>query len=252
MKSFPPDLLKKILDDLDRIAAQHNGPRIAAFDADGTLWPIDVGELFFKYQIESGELPGLPPDPWNHYHNMKIEKGNPAAYLWLAQINKGKTIDQVREWAKDAVKKAHPIPTFDFQHAIIEKLKSLNFKIYIVTASITWAVEPAAALYGLNYDSVLGVHTRIDKNYVTDIQEGVITYRQGKVDALLAASQNQYPLFVSGNTEGDLFLLEASKGIRLVVASARPHEKVLFETEQKMQRLAKERNWYHHYLLPTE
>ena len=243
MKAFPQPLLEKIFADIERLAEQFPNERVAAFDADGTLWSIDIGEQFFKYQIASGQLKDLPPDPWKHYNNMKVTVSPQAAFIWLAQINQGQPIELVRKWSAASLKLNGPVPIFDFQKQIIEKLKSLNFKIYIVTASIAWAVEPAAALFGLPQDSVIGVKTKIDKGYVTLEQDGIITYRQGKVDALLDATGGVAPLFVSGNTEGDLLLLEASRGIRLVVASASAQDSN-FATEQRMQELARKNNWY--------
>ncbi len=243
MKAFPQTLLDKIFQDIERLASAPVDQRVAAFDADGTLWSIDVGEQFFKFQIASGELKGLPPDPWEHYHRMKAEVSPQAAYIWLAQINEGQKLEKVREWAKTSLEASAPIPVFDFQRKIVEKLKSLHFKIYIVTASIAWAVEPAAALFGLPYEAVIGVRTKVKNGYVTTEQDGIITYRQGKVDALLEATQGLHPLFVSGNTEGDLLLLESSKGIRLVVGSADASDSN-YGTEQRMQEIARKNNWY--------
>jgi phosphoserine phosphatase len=137
---------------------------------------------------------------------------------------------------------------FDFQRTIIDRLKALQFKIYIVTASITWAVEPAAELFGLSKDCVLGVQTKIKNGLVTDERDGVITYREGKSEALLAKTGGRPPLFVAGNTEGDLFLLESAARLRLVIASADPKDSH-YATEQSMQKLARERGWYRHSFL---
>lgn len=241
MKTFPPSLLERIYLELETFAEEMDHP-VAAFDADGTLWRVDIGELFFDFQIKSGAL-DLPADPWAHYRNLKI-KSPEAAYLWLAQINNGSSIDEVRKWSKQNVDALDPLPTFDFQFKIIEKLQELKFEIFVVTASIAWAVEPAAALYGIPSERVLGVKTKIIDGRVTLEQDGVVTYKKGKVDAILEATKGRAPAFVSGNTEGDLLLLESSVGSRLVVASA-PKDDSLFVTEQKMQEIAKLKGWHY-------
>lgn len=241
MKTFPEALLQRICLELEAFAEKVDRP-VAAFDADGTLWSVDIGELFFDFQIKSGLL-DLPADPWAHYKNLKI-KSPETAYLWLAQINNGKSIEDVRKWSQQNVDALHPLPTFDFQHKIIEKLKELGFEIYVVTASIAWAVEPAAALYGIPTEHVIGVKTKIIDGRVTLEQDGFVTYKKGKVDALLRATHGRAPVFVSGNTEGDLLLLESSAGSRLVIASS-PKEDHLYVTEKKMQEIAKQKDWHH-------
>ncbi len=58
-------------------------------------------------------------------------------------------------------------------------------------------------------------------------------------------TQGKKPVFTSGNTEGDLFLLECASHVRLVLASAHERE-TNFQTENDMQALAKERGWNYH------
>src|SRR5437588_7513896 len=106
MSSFD---LQKLLDDLRRL--RPTGRAVAAFDADGTLWDADLGEALFHYQIKHKLVP-LPADAWNHYEEMKEKVSRRAAYLWLAQINKGVPIATVNEWARTAVAEMGPIPIF--------------------------------------------------------------------------------------------------------------------------------------------
>ena len=241
MHSFPKRKLQSLLDDLEKHRPQ--GRAVAAFDADGTLWDTDLGEGLFHYQINNRLVP-LPNDPWGHYNWMKSHVSHPAAYLWLAQINKDIPLTKVREWAETSVA-SQPLPIFEEQQRIIEKLKALDVEIYIVTASIKWAVEPGARRLGLSQDQVLGIETEIRDGLVTDVQKGVITYREGKAQAILAHTGGIAPYFSSGNTEGDRWLLEAATGLRLVMSAA-PEASENFATESKMLRLAAERGWYSH------
>lgn len=243
-KPFPPEKLRQILDDLERKRPQ--GRAVAAFDADGTLWNTDLGEALFGYQVEN-KLVDLPEDPWGHYNWMKEHVSHPAAYLWLAQICKGVPLKQVQQWAEEAVA-AMDLPIFDEQLRILEKLKELNVEIYIVTASIKWAVEPGAPRLGLTFDQVIGIETEVENGIVTDRQKGVITYREGKPEALVARTGGTKPYFAAGNTEGDLWLLESSLNLRLVMSAA-PEGTENYPTESKMLALAKERGWHSHRYL---
>lgn len=242
MTEFPKSKLQRLLDDLEK-----NRPKdraVAAFDADGTLWNTDLGEMLFGYQVKKRLVP-LPDDPWAHYEWMKTHVSHPEAYLWLAQINKGVALEQVRKWAEEAVSEFHPLPVFDEQWKILEKLKSLQVEVYIVTASITWAVEPGARRLNMKEEQVIGIETEVVGGIVTEKQKGVITYREGKPEALLSRTGGVRPYFCAGNTEGDKWLLESATHLRLVM-SASPSDNENYETEHRMLALAQERGWYSH------
>lgn len=243
-KEYPKNIWDQVHKTLDLI--QKNNPYpIAAFDADGTLWDVDLGENFFQYQIDNQLIP-LPPRPWEHYLEMKKINDDPrAAYLWLAQICKGCTLEQVRNWAHEAFQKIKPDPIFDQQQKLIQLFLSRGVRVFVVTASVKWAVEPGAEFLGLSPSQVLGIETDVQNGYVTETQKGVITYKDGKVEGLLQATMGEKAFFCSGNTEGDLALLESSTHLRLVVSAA-ARDDHNFKTENKMLILAEERNWLSH------
>lgn len=221
---------------------EHSQP-VAAFDADGTLWDTDLGEAFFDYLIDH-KLVSLPVDPWTHYEDMK-KVNKPAAYLWLAQICQGKTLDQIQQWAQQGVEEMKPLPIFEPQKKLIEYFLSEGVKVYIVTASVKWAVEPGALRLGLTYDDVIGIETHVQNGIITDQQKGDITYREGKVKALLNKNGNQIPFFASGNTEGDEALLASATHLSLAVSATRRDDR-LFRTEASLLKLADKKGWLTH------
>lgn len=234
--------LERLLDTLTK--KRPTGPAVAAFDADGTLWDIDMGESFFEYVIRNKLVP-LPTDPWSHYFSMQDRASKEAAYLWLAQIFKGVAIEQVREWARESVSSIHPVPVFEFQKRIISHLLSLDVDVYIVTASIKWAVEPAAQLVGLGPEKVLGIETELVDGKIGMRQKGLLTYREGKPKRLLEVTDGVRPFFCSGNTEGDLELLHSATDVRFVMSNtveAHPN----FKTEQTMVEIARSEGWFYH------
>ena len=232
--------VEPLLEDLKK--KRPTGRAIAAFDADGTLWNTDLGEALFNYQIKHKLLP-LPPNPMQHYHDMKEKVSKRAAYLWLAQVNKGVPIATVREWARAAVADVSPVPVFPEQKAIISELNALDVEVYIVTASIQWAVAPAAHLFGIPEDRVLGIETEVVDGLVTEKQKGLLTFREGKIQALLARTGGVAPFFAAGNTEGDQFLLEGASALRLVVAADREGTEN-YVSERKMVAMAHANGWY--------
>ncbi|MFN3696107.1 MAG: HAD family hydrolase [Pseudobdellovibrio sp.] len=243
-KPYPPEFWNKIentIIDLKKL----NVDLIAAFDADGTLWDVDLGENFFQYQIDQCHIP-LPNNPFNHYLEMKKINNDPRnAYVWLAQINRNISLSQVRSWANEAFQAIQPKPIFSEQQKLIQIFRKHNIKIYIVTASIKWAVEPGAIALGLNYDNVIGVETVVQNDIITDVPVLPITYKQGKVDALLKQTNNIRPFFASGNTMGDFELLTSATHLQLAVSAASRDDK-LFKTEFELQEKAKTLNWLNH------
>lgn len=243
-KSFPSEYWQQIeatILDLKR----ESSVLIAAFDADGTLWDVDLGENFFQYQIDNRHVP-LPPDPWNHYYEMKKVANDPRnAYVWLAQMNRGIQESELQKWANEAFSKIAPKPIFAEQKKLIELFLKHSVRVYIVTASIKWAVVPGAIALGLTADDVIGVETKVEGGSITDIPVLPITYRQGKVEALLNKTANIKPFFCAGNTIGDFELLQSATHIRLAVSAAARDDK-MFKAENELILKAVENNWWSH------
>jgi phosphoserine phosphatase len=243
-KKYPPEFwtqIKNTIFDLKK----NNQKLIAAFDADGTLWDTDLGENFFQYQIDHKQIP-LPSEPYQEYLNKKVINNDPrSAYLWLAQINAGKNIEDVSAWANLAFESIQPKPIFDEQKKLIDLFLENSVDVFIVTASIKWAVEPGARAIGLTNDAVIGVETLVENNLITDKPILPITYRQGKVDALLKKTNGAKPFFASGNSSGDIELLKSATHLRLAVSAASRDDK-LFRSEKELIDIAIENNWLNH------
>jgi HAD superfamily phosphoserine phosphatase-like hydrolase len=243
-KAYSTEMWNRIHTALDFALAKDSEP-VAAFDADGTLWDIDLGETFFHYQIDN-KLVSLPPDPWEYYQELKKKNDDPSeAYLWLAQINQGKNLSEIRSWAEQAVKAQHPVPIFEEQKKIIDLFKSKGVQVYIITASVKWAVEPGAKLLGLDANSVIGVETTTENGVITQNQKGLITYQMGKVEALLERTSGKTPFFSAGNTMGDFQLLNSASELALAVSAATQDDR-LFKTENDLQKIAQQKNWMNH------
>lgn len=150
VNEFSPELWSSIETVLRSAVSSAKGPLYAAFDADGTLWDADAGETFFDWQIRNCDLPSLRGiDAWARYRELKHPDPR-VGYVWLAQISAGVPLSRVREWAVECFASLPPWPVFSSQRRLITLLRSLGFDIFVVTASIKWAVEPVAALLGID------------------------------------------------------------------------------------------------------
>lgn len=241
-KPYPDSFWSTIENCLKQLSPEQ---KIAAFDADGTLWDADLGENFFQYQIDH-RLVDLPQNAFDYYLNKKNENGDPCgAFLWLAQINKNQSLSTVREWAQTAFSEIQPNPIFSEQKKLIQLLQKYDVQVYIVTASITWAVEAGAMAIGINPENVIGVETQVQNGIITEQGCYPITYKEGKVEALLKKTKNQVPFLCSGNSMGDFELLKAATHFKLAVSAA-SRDDHLFKTELELQNIAKEHNWFAH------
>jgi HAD superfamily phosphoserine phosphatase-like hydrolase len=244
-KSFPQEFWTQLDEALKKEIKAFGERPIAAFDADGTLWDTDLGENFFKWQIKNSGLKNLPADPWKHYRDWK-ESGDPRpAYMWLAQINQGQSFKQIKAWAEEAVKSIDPLPIFPEQKKLIQWFESRGVEVFIITASVKWAVEPGAKRFTIDSDHVLGVATAIERHIITDKALGPITYREGKLEALLERTNGRKPFFSCGNTMGDITLLQGATQMALAVGAAQEGQE-LFPTEEKLRAEALKANWFIH------
>ena len=248
-KEIPSALVSKIKQQVTCTMAQTTGPHYAAFDADGTLWDNDLGESFFKYQMNHRRIPSLQGmDAWKFYENLK--KTQPIrSCLWLGQICQGFQLHEIRNWATQALEKTQ-IQVFQCQKEIIAWLKEQGVEVFIVTGSTQWSVEPAAELVGLPRENVLGVQTQLDsRGRLTDQPRGPITWCQGKAKALLARTQNVAPIFCSGNTPGDQHLLDISLTSPMAIQT-QVKNNVLGQEEQQLRDYAIKKGWHaHHFFL---
>jgi|SRR6185312_4894937 len=244
-KGFTSEIWDKIHEALDQELAETDHTPVAAFDADGTLWDTDLGENFFRWQITNRVLKNLPDDPWKYYRNWKNSGDPRPAYLWLAQINQGHTLEEVTEWAEKAVLSIDPLPIFEDQKKLIDLLRSKNVQVYVVTASVKWAVEPGAQRLGISADHVLGVTTKIKNGVISTEQEGLITYHEGKLQALMEKTKGVQPFLVSGNTMGDFHLLGGASLLALAVGAANEGDE-LFKTEEQLRQESQRQGWLSH------
>ena len=243
-KEYSADFLSKVESTIEEFRRNTNKTLVAAFDADGTIWDADVADIAFDYQIENWDLE-LPEKPLDYYAKLKEEKPV-AAYLWLAQILKGRKLDEVLAKNKEAFenweKLNNKIPVFPAQKKLIQFFQENDVEVFIVTASVKWSVHYGANLVNVPEDHILGVKTKIKDGIITDEQDGPVTYRPGKAEAIKEKLDGKELIFCAGNTIGDYELLKCSKGISLAVRAAAPTEE-LFETEEQLHQLAKEHNW---------
>ena len=214
--------------------------KMAVFDADGTLWPEDLGHDFFHYQIKH-QLIEKPP--WLEQFDSIYKKNPSQACAFIVQCNQGVLLEDYRQWFKYFLKET-PLNVFSFQRDLIEILHKLKVQIFIISASPKWLVEEALNHYDLSVHKTIGIETKIVNGKITDQLLLPLSIKEGKVESFLNTTNQTYPFLVSSNSMSDLSLMNIATHIQWVVAKAQKGERQ-YNSEQKLLALAKEKNWFY-------
>jgi phosphoserine phosphatase len=242
VKPFEPGFFERLKGELKKIADSVDQKPIAAFDGDGTLWDVDHGDSFLLHQIAKSALKNLPPEPWKHFKKLR-RSHREQAYLWTVQINQGVTLEQLRNWSFDYFKSLSQFPFFQGQKDLICWLQELDFEIYIVTMSMTWAIEPLAEHLKINPENVLGFETQVNKGRISDSPIKDLPCDQHKPKTLLKSTGGIRPTFCCGNTMSDFELLRSATHLRFAI-SAQTESEENYQTERELQEKAKQLGWF--------
>ena len=219
---------------------------LAAFDADGTLWPCDVGKNFFQYQVRNNLL--KISDPQREFDRVLKKEGKKAALLWLAKIQAGFSLKEFKQQVKCFLQET-PVKSFLFQKHLINWLITENIQIFVVSSSLKWVLDEAVQKFNIPAENIIGVETKIVRGIITDQLILPAPIHKDKVKAFQNKSKETSPLFVAGNTLADQALLELASEARLVVATACPGERN-YDSERKLLEIAKSRNWFYQDGMP--
>jgi HAD superfamily phosphoserine phosphatase-like hydrolase len=184
-------------------------PGIAAFDADGTLWDGDVGEeLLAKLAREDRLLPPAGPSAFEDYcARFRRDPADAFAYAGLALA--GLREDFVATEAERLFAERPDGWIFPPMRELVAGLLAGGWRVYIVSASIRWSVEPGARLLGLDSDHVVAVEVVVKHGRLTSEVRQPVPTLAGKPD-LLRQRAGRGPDLAFGNSLLDLPLLEAS------------------------------------------
>lgn len=200
--------------------------RIAAFDFDQTCITGDIGESL---------LLALGPDVLAEYQRLDATQGHEVSYPWCAAALGGRSRAELEDLVARTSQSCLDAASIRIRPEIADLQRSLRargWQVWVVTASARHAVLPLAARYDVPPDHVLGMELREEHDWVHPEVVGTITYRQGKVDALIEAT-GRTPDLAAGDSITDLELLLSATHALLLDRGA-PH----------MQQHAEREDWW--------
>lgn len=196
--------------------------RLAAFDADGTLWRGDVGDDFFLRLAAQGAL--TPPDGevisspegwWSAYAALR-ERDPAYAFGWCCRAMAGLTEDYVREQARQFVDAFLPAHRRGVMAEWVIDLQADGWRVWVVSASNWWVVAEGATRLGLPVKQVIGVRVVVRDGILSSELDGPVTQGAGKVAALRLHGVEHVALAV-GNAHGDIELLGNAEGLAVAL-----------------------------------
>jgi phosphatidylglycerophosphatase C len=213
--------------------AQNLGAAVAAFDGDGTLWTGDVGEDLFHRAVHERwllpeALPALKSAAEAHGLSSDGDANDVATRLfeaYLARRFPEKEICEVLTWCyaghtyEEVEARARPVlasvgirerlqPELE---PVIGALRRAGVRTIVVSASPTFAVEPAAALWGFSDRDVAAACPRVVNGRITPEMGSPIPYAGGKVVRARELMGESGWLVAFGDNAFDIEMFQAAR-----------------------------------------
>lgn len=193
---------------------EDDSPRVAVFDADGTLWRGDVGEDLLRYLAGNGLLPRGGAGVYARYDELHVSAPI-EAYGYAVQVMAGMAERELEATCESFFAQRFLGRVFPFVRPLLAVLKEAGVAVWICSASPRWIVEAGARSLGLDPAHVIGVDAEVHDGRVTDRLRLPITAGPGKVTWLGRRGVSWG--FAAGNGDLDVDMLEPARH-RLVVA----------------------------------
>lgn len=200
-------------------------PRVATFDCDGTLWPGDVGEEFFAWEMERGLLSDETVR-WVRARHEEYRAGKVAEDTMCGEmvtIHHGLREEEVRR-ACDAYCEEIGLEAtiFSEMRELIRRLREAGCEIWAVSSSNQWVVESAMRSFEIPNDRILAAEAAVKDGVVTDrilrVPSG-----PGKVKAIETAVR-RVPDCAFGNAIWDREMLALARHAFAINANANLRE----------------------------
>lgn len=202
-----------------------NTRKVAVFDCDGTLFGqapyylADEALYDFAKRNYEGKTDSLSVakmkivDQLLHGDNVGVDfVQNRVRFL------SGLTADQIQVMGNDMFHQKYQNKMYPEMKALIANLENFGFEVWILSASPELLYQRfCAEQLGLPADRILGVKSRVGEgNVVTDELVFPVSQDEGKADVVRTFIKAD-PLFVGGNSRGDLEMMNTSVGLKIMI-----------------------------------
>lgn len=199
--------------------------KVAIFDCDGTLFgqaPYYLAdEALYEYAKKNyeGKTDSLSQakmaivDQLLHGDNVGVDfVQNRVRFL------SGMTAEEIQKIGNDMYHEKYEGKMYPEMKALLRNLEDFGFEVWILSASPELLYQQFCnEQLGLPVDRILGVKSRVaDGNIVTDELVYPVSQDEGKADVVRTFIKAE-PLFVGGNSRGDLEMMNTSVGLKIMI-----------------------------------
>jgi HAD superfamily hydrolase (TIGR01490 family) len=144
-------------------------PRFAAFDCDGTLWPGDAGEGFFRWGFEhrlvSDEVIRRERARYAEYLAGKVSED--AMCGAMATLHQGLMEADVRHAAAEYFEQKIAPQIFPEMRETVRRLLDAGCEVWVVSSTSEWVIQVAMQLFGIPENRILAAAVRADQGRIT-------------------------------------------------------------------------------------
>lgn len=194
--------------------------KVAVFDCDGTL----LGQAPYYMCDEAlidyvTECYGKDKDVMEKLREAIENNTDEIVYAHrMVEFFAGLPIDKVEMIGRHCFEKKYKGQVFPEMKQLVNNLKNFGFDVYVVTASHELLYQGVCSdQFGIPTDHVIGVRQKVDcygktKNEIIT----PISVEAGKAEAIMTFIKTR-PLFVGGNSRGDVEMMRLATGLRMVI-----------------------------------
>lgn len=191
-------------------------PGLMCLDWDETCAAGDIGDALFQFMEPSGLR-------LERYTKALADGRFVEAYVEACFVLEGLSVPEAKHQCESAVEWALESGLVAIRPEIQDLMaaaRTMGWKVWIVSASVTPVVQAFASHYGQESDCVIGMDLRVESGRYCAELAGPATYRQGKVDAIQDRI-GRLPDLAVGDTLTDLEMLQ-SAGEALLIGPRHP------------------------------
>jgi phosphoserine phosphatase len=195
-------------------------PRIAAFDCDGTLWPLDSGEGFFYWEMERGLI---PPDvaTWARQRYDDYRRGAVGEETMCGEmvtIHAGLSEPIIAEAAREYFEETIAPIIFPEMQALTSRLADDGVELWAVSSTNNWVVNAGVERFGIARQRVLAACVDVDGDVVGN---RLVHVPSGEAKATLLRQRLAGPLDTAfGNSIHDAAMLGMARNAFAINPSA--------------------------------
>jgi phosphoserine phosphatase len=146
------------------------GPRVAAFDCDGTLWSGDAGETFFTWEIERGlvspEVGKAMRARYAEYKSGKVDEEDMCGEM--VTMHQGLSEDAMMHAAREFITTSFPGHIFLEMRELVRLLHEQGCEIWAVSSSNEWVIRAGMDQFGIPHDRILAAKVELAGSIVTN------------------------------------------------------------------------------------